>query len=310
MPASLFYYPATGLECVRAIFNFTSYAVLMFFSSAMPLPHSECPLPPCLPFLTPAFISLSRHLPHSFSHIVIYLSHPSFFSFSSSLSVLSLKCLCFLSIWFPPLCFHLSLSGGVAVLPHMLIMFLCSERKLLNHSHQDPTHAHMHKQTRSSHTVFFCLWKCAPPPLLTACHSVELCLFFHFLKASFSIGKLPKCDFLVLQLQRCTFCSPLKHINFSPRPLNTVLFRQSFCNIACSQCNFRLFFLCMCTENQLVEMWPLLVASLLFQHYTCISIMRGDTFQFNLQLQLHLPYLTPSICQVATILLCLRRRLL
>lgn len=181
MPASLFYYPSTGLECVRAIFDFTSYAVLMFFSSAMPLPHSECPLPPCLPFLTPAFISLSRHLPHSFSHIVIYLSHPSFFSFSSSLSVLSLKCLCFLSIWFPPHCFHLSLSGGVAVLPYMLIMFLCSERKLLNHSHQDPTHAHMHKQTRSSHTVFFCLWKCAPPPppphRLSFCRALSLFSF-------------------------------------------------------------------------------------------------------------------------------------
>ena len=153
MPASLFYYLSTGLERVRAIFDFTSYAGLMFFS-AMPLPHSECPLPPCLPFLTSTFISLSRHLPDSFSHIVIYLSHPLFFFFSSSLPVLSLKCLCFLSVWFPPLCFHLSLSrgGGVAVLPYMLIMFLCSEWKLLNHSHQDSTHAHMHKQTHARRT--------------------------------------------------------------------------------------------------------------------------------------------------------------
>lgn len=179
MPASLFYYPSTGLECVRAIFDFTSYAVLMFFFLRC---HFHIPSALFLPaslLLTPAFISLSRHLPHSFSHIVIYLSHPSFFSFSSSLSVLSLKCLCFLSIWFPPLCFHLSLSGGVAVLPYMLIMFLCSERKLLNHSHQDPTHAHMHKQTRSSHTVFFCLWKCAPPPphRLSFCRALSLFSF-------------------------------------------------------------------------------------------------------------------------------------
>lgn len=101
-------------------------------------------------------------------------------------------------------------------------------------------HTCINKHARRTPSSFAC--GSVHPPLLTACHSVELCLFFHFLKASFSIGKLPKCDFLVLQLQRCTFCSPLKHINFSPRPLNTVLFRQSFCNIACSRCNFRLFF--------------------------------------------------------------------
>lgn len=180
MPASLFYYPSTGLERVRAIFNFTSYAVLMFFffcdaTSTFRVPSSSLP-----PFSdSRLYFPLSAPPTLLFSHCHLPLTPFVFFFLFLSLRFLSLKCLCFLSIWFPPLCFHLSLSGGVAVLPYMLIMFLCSERKLLNHSHQDPTHAHMHKQTRSSHTVFFCLWKCAPPPphRLSFCRALSLFSF-------------------------------------------------------------------------------------------------------------------------------------
>ena len=54
------------------------------------------------------YFPLSAPPTRLFSHCHLPLT-PFVFSFSSSLS---LKCLCFLSIWFLPLCFHLSLSGG------------------------------------------------------------------------------------------------------------------------------------------------------------------------------------------------------
>ncbi len=136
-------------RCVRAIFVFTSYAGFVFLWNATI--HSECPLPHDFFFLKPFFPLRTSHTPFltlsSTSH-----TPPCFYS-------LSLTCLASSQFGF---CHTVFISHSLwCSPPYMLIMFQCSERKLLNHSHQDSrcthawtnTHTHTHTPTHT-HTAY------------------------------------------------------------------------------------------------------------------------------------------------------------
>ncbi len=106
VPPSLFHYPSTGLNVSEL--SLTSLPMQRSCFSEMPLSIPSALFLPASLFLL-FFLTFSRHLPLSFSHIVIYVSHSLFFLF---LSALSLKCLAFSPfVFFVLFCFHLSLSG-------------------------------------------------------------------------------------------------------------------------------------------------------------------------------------------------------